>query len=141
MGITRIGSGTGRILVTLILLAAGGFQQTVRAEVTLSQPDCPTLTDWASGLEPSATFSPAEGITVNRKFDDAAVIPLFGVTLLQWQNDDTTALQRWLTDCRREAAGAKDAAARGDGDNRASLASMVVALGSSGVPADRVSRC
>jgi hypothetical protein len=91
----------------LILLAAG-WQSGALSAAALNQPDCAALTRWARALDPAANFSPVDGITVNRRFEDAVAQPLFGVTFMNWQNDDTTALQSWLNGCRQEAAGRKD---------------------------------
>lgn len=81
------------------------------ADTTLKEPGCTALTAWAQGLDPAATFAPAAGLTVNERFQNAIVEPLFGVPFMNWQNDDTTALQNWLTNCRREAAAAQNTAA------------------------------
>ena len=44
----------------------------------LTQPDCTTLQDWASGLAPDETFKPNPTLELNTLFRDEQLVPLFG---------------------------------------------------------------
>ena len=76
----------------------------------LTQPDCTTLQDWASGLAPDETFKPNPTLELNTLFRDEQLVPLFGEGILGWGRENFDAVMGWMNECRTAANKARDKA-------------------------------
>jgi hypothetical protein len=94
------------VLLTLIIMLVSEPSQATQ----LTQPSCSAIEQWANSYQPGKKVEPLPGWEVNSLFADEKTIPLFGYTVVTWQNDDTTALQGWLAGCRKEAGARRDIA-------------------------------
>jgi hypothetical protein len=74
----------------------------------LEQPDCTALTNWARGVAAGENFEAAPGISVNRAFEDSALVPLLGRGVLFLSREDVSSFMGWLNSCRGEVLRAGD---------------------------------
>ena len=91
-----------------LALPAGGAM----AAPQIKQPDCSALEAWGAHVN-AETYNVAPRVQLPKALEDAEVVPLFGVGVLAWTQEDLQAANQLLTKCYGEAGKRRDAAAAG----------------------------
>ncbi|MAT51971.1 MAG: hypothetical protein CMK32_12390 [Porticoccaceae bacterium] len=72
------------------------------ADFELPAVECNELAEWAATLDQGQMFTPRPGLELNTLFADKHIVPLFGISVLQWQRDHFRELGAMMNTCRRE---------------------------------------
>jgi hypothetical protein len=86
-----------------LALAAGGAS----AAVQIKQPDCGALEAWG-GRFTAENYNVAPRLQLPKGLEDAQVVPLFGVGVLAWTQEDLQAANQLLVKCWGEAGKRRD---------------------------------
>jgi hypothetical protein len=100
-----------RSLFLAVGIVAAPFCTAVAAP-QIKQPDCHALEAWGAKVN-NETYNVAPRLTLPKAFDDAEMVPLWGVGVLSWTPEDLQAANQLLTKCYGEAGKRRDGAAAG----------------------------
>ncbi|MGD0434694.1 MAG: hypothetical protein ABSA58_26760 [Acetobacteraceae bacterium] len=73
------------------------------AEPQIKVPECPALAFWAPQVNVRDTFNVAPRLTLPKAFQDVYIVPLFGVAVLAWNQDDVQAASQALAACYQDS--------------------------------------
>ncbi|MGD9537288.1 MAG: hypothetical protein AB7P52_05960 [Alphaproteobacteria bacterium] len=91
----------------LMLLALGLVARPATAAI--ATPDCATFGAWAAAIDAEDTYNVAPKLTLPRALEDARLLPVFGVSALDWTKEDVGAAGTLIKTCGAEAKKAGDA--------------------------------
>jgi hypothetical protein len=96
-----------------VLAAMLSLPAVANAAPQVKIPDCPTLVQWGGTAAPGQVFNPAPRLQLSKAFEDATLVPLFGVPVLSWTPEDAQAVSQALVQCFQEANQRRDQASAG----------------------------
>jgi len=96
------------VAVGIILVQTGA----ALAAPQIQQPACGALEAWGAHVNAEA-YNVAPRVALPKAFEDAQVVPLFGIGVLAWTSEDLQAANQLLTKCFAEAGKRRDGAAQG----------------------------
>jgi len=77
-------------------------------EGTFSQPNCNSLSEWATAHDSKETIMLAPQVVLSGMFADHRTAPTFGTSIGSWTDNEFKQLSRWLKACRRTASKQKN---------------------------------
>ena len=97
-----------RFLLTAITALA--LPAAAQAAPQIKQPGCDAMAAWGSHVN-AENYNVAPRLQLPKALEDAQVVPLFGVSVLDWTQEDLQAANQLLTKCWNEARAHRDGAA------------------------------
>jgi hypothetical protein len=96
------------LLLTAIVTVA--LPAVALAAPQIKQPQCSALEAWGARVN-GELFNVAPRVQLPKALEDAEVVPLFGLSVLDWTRDDLQAANQVLTKCWNDARAHRDGAA------------------------------
>jgi hypothetical protein len=96
------------VLAGAVLLPAAAI-----AAPQVKIPDCAALTLWAANAAPGQNFNPAPRLVLSKAFQDDVLVPVFGVPVLSWTQEDAQGVSQALVKCFQAAGQAHDQTSAG----------------------------
>lgn len=99
-----------RLLWLTAILAFSSGQALAAPQIRV--PACDVITLWAARVT-NDSYNVAPRMALPKAFQDADLVPVFGVSALAWKQDDIQAASQALVTCYQDAAKRRDQAAAG----------------------------
>ncbi len=96
-------------LAVLLVLPAAAASAAPQVKI----PGCPTLVTWSANAAPGQSFNLAPRLALSKAFADDILVPVFGVPVLSWTQEDEQTVSQALVKCYQAAGQARDPAAAG----------------------------
>jgi hypothetical protein len=97
------------VLWAVLLIPIG----TATAAVQVKLPDCGAIDLWSARVNVTDTYNVAPKLPLPKAFQDAELVPVFGISVLAWNQEDVQAVSRSLVTCYQEANKNHDATTAG----------------------------
>lgn len=81
------------------------------AAVQVKLPACDAINAWSARVNATDTYNVAPKLALPKAFQDSDLVPVFGVPVLAWAQEDVQAVSAGLVKCYQEAGARKDTAA------------------------------
>jgi len=99
-----------------VLLLAGALSLAAGAALAapmVHAPSCDIVDAWAAKVNPNDNYNIAPRLQLPKAFSDAELVPVFGVAVTNWTQEDVQAASQGLVACFQDAQKRRDAAAAG----------------------------
>jgi len=78
------------------------------SQADLHQPECTALDNWAMGMDPHQQWQVAPSSRLIAALQDEQLVPLYGRSILEWQQEDFRDADQTLIGCHKQAVFRKD---------------------------------